>query len=81
MTLMGENGLLDAKGAKDTADFLTYKLNRSDLFMEALEGISRLSDAGLNLTIRVEGLGELTQQFPLGSLSNGQAVSYNIGAQ
>lgn len=81
MTLMGANGLLDAKGAKDTADFLTYKLNRSDLFMEALEGISRLSDAGLNLTIRVEGLGELTQQFPLGSLSGGQAVSYNIGAQ
>jgi uncharacterized protein YcfJ len=41
--------------------------------------LNRLAETGLNLTIRVEGLGDVTQNFPFNAMSNGQTVSFNIG--
>ena len=49
--------------------------------MTAIDGLSRFAENGLNLVIRIEGLGDITQSFPFGALADGQSVEFNIGAQ
>lgn len=56
---------------KGTASGLGYE--------DAIESMRTIARTGLNLTIRVEGLGDITQNFPLSDMSNGQTVSFNIG--
>ena len=50
-------------------------------FYDAVNTMRKLHETGLNLTIRVEGLGALTQTFPMASMADGQSVTFNIGAQ
>lgn len=50
-------------------------------FEYSVQAINRMAEMGLNLTIRVEGLGDITQTFPMASLADGQSVEFNIGAQ
>lgn len=80
MTLMGANAPLSAKGAEEFYSQTTQLLN-SEHFMTAIDGLSRFAENGLNLVIRIEGLGDITQSFPFGSLADGQSVEFNIGAQ
>ena len=80
MTLMGANAPLSAKGAEEFFAQTTQMLN-NEHFMTAIDGLSRFAENGLNLTIRVEGLGDVTQSFPFGALADGQSVEFNIGAQ
>ena len=80
MTLMGANAPLSAKGAEEFF-YQTTQLLNSEHFMTAIDGLSRFAENGLNLVIRIEGLGDITQSFPFGSLADGQSVEFNIGAQ
>lgn len=80
MTLMGANAPLSAKGAEEFFAQTTQMLN-NEHFMTAIDGLSRFAENGLNLVIRIEGLGDITQSFPFGALADGQSVEFNIGAQ
>ena len=48
-------------------------------YADALESMRALASTGLNLTIRVEGLGDASQNFSFDSMASGQTVSFNIG--
>lgn len=80
MTLMGANAPLSAKGAEEFF-YQTTQLLNGEHFMTAIDGLSRFAENGLNLVIRIEGLGDITQSFPFGALADGQSVEFNIGAQ
>lgn len=80
MTLMGAKAPLTAKVAEEFF-YQTTQLLNGEHFMTAIDGLSRFAENGLNLVIRIEGLGDITQSFPFGSLADGQSVSFNIGAQ
>lgn len=80
MTLMGANAPMSAKGAEEFFSQTTQLLN-GEQFMTAIDGLSRFAENGLNLVIRIEGLGDITQSFPFGALADGQSVEFNIGAQ
>ena len=80
MTLFGANAPLSAKGAEEFFHQTTQLLN-GEHFMTAIDGLSRFAENGLNLVIRIEGLGDITQSFPFGALADGQSVEFNIGAQ
>ena len=80
MTLMGANAPLSAKGAEEFF-YKTTQLLNGEHFMTAIDGLSRFAENGLNLVIRIEGLGDITQSFPFGALADGQSVEFNIGAQ
>lgn len=67
-------------------DPLAAEMHARDLrdrmdFEYSVQALNRMAEMGLNLTIRVEGLGDITQTFPMVSLADGQSVSFNIGAQ
>ena len=80
MTLMGTNAPLSAKGSEEFF-YQTTQLLNGEHFMTAIDGLSRFAENGLNLVIRIEGLGDITQSFPFGALADGQSVEFNIGAQ
>lgn len=77
MTTYSAQGRMDPLAAEMHArDFR----DRMD-FEYSVQALNRMAEMGLNLTIRVEGLGDITQTFPMASLADGQSVSFNIGAQ
>lgn len=80
MTLMGAKAPFSAKGAEEFF-YQTTQLLNGEHFMTAIDGLSRFAENGLNLVIRIEGLGDITQSFPFGALADGQSVEFNIGAQ
>ena len=80
MTLMGANAPMSAKGAEEFF-YQTTQLLNGEHFMTAIDGLSRFAENGLNLVIRIEGLGDITQSFPFWALADGQSVEFNIGAQ
>lgn len=61
--------------------FALYETSLKNAHMaeNTIKELSKIAETGLNLTIRVEGLGDLTQNFPFAAMSNGQTVSFNIG--
>jgi hypothetical protein len=78
MSLHALNGTMAPHTAEKAFAAITSLLN-TDSFAKGLDGLSKMAETGLNLTIRVEGLGDITQQFPLGSLADGQSVTFNVG--
>lgn len=77
MTTYGAQGRMDPLAAEMHARDLRDRMD----FEYSVQAINRMAEMGLNLTIRVEGLGDITQTFPMASLADGQSVSFNIGAQ
>lgn len=77
MTTYGAQGRMDPLSAEARARELRDKMD----FEYSVQALNRMAEMGLNLTIRVEGLGDITQTFPMASLADGQSVSFNIGAQ
>ena len=77
MTTYSANGRLPPSAAETNAQVLKDMAD----FEVSVQALNRMAEMGLNLTIRVEGLGDITQTFPMASLADGQSVSFNIGAQ
>ena len=77
MTTYSANGRLTPSAAETNAQVLRDMAD----FEVSVQALNRMAEMGLNLTIRVEGLGDITQTFPMASLADGQSVSFNIGAQ
>lgn len=78
MSLHGAHGAMAPDVAEKAFAAITSLLN-TEHFVRGLDSLSRMAETGLNLVIRVEGLGDITQQFPLGSLADGQSVTFNVG--
>ena len=77
MTTYSAQGRMDPLAAEMHARDLRDRMD----FEYSVQALNRMAEMGLNLTIRVEGLGDITQTFPMVSLADGQSVSFNIGAQ
>lgn len=77
MTTYSAQGRMDPLAAEMHARDLRDRMD----FEYSVQALNRMAEMGLNLTIRVEGLGDITQTFPMASLADGQSVSFNIGAQ
>lgn len=77
MTTYKAQGRMDPLAAEMHARELRDRVD----FEYSVQVLNRMAEMGLNLTIRVEGLGDITQTFPMASLADGQSVSFNIGAQ
>ena len=77
MTTYSAQGRMDPLAAEMRARDLRDRMD----FEYSVQALNRMAEMGLNLTIRVEGLGDITQTFPMASLADGQSVSFNIGAQ
>jgi hypothetical protein len=63
---------LGLHGAKDALPGISELLEAKDMFRG-------LKEAGLNLTIRIDGIGESQQSFDVRSLMNGQTAVFNVG--
>lgn len=77
MTTYSAQGRMDPLAAEMHARDLRDRMD----FEYSVQALNRMAEMGLNLTVRVEGLGDITQTFPMASLADGQSVSFNIGAQ
>lgn len=77
MTTYSTQGRMDPFAAERHVRDLRDRMD----FEYSVQAINRMAEMGLNLTVRVEGLGDITQTFPMASLADGQSVSFNIGAQ
>lgn len=77
MTTYGAQGRMDPLSVEGHARELRDRMD----FEYSVQALNRMAEMGLNLTIRVEGLGDISQTFPMASLADGQSVSFNIGAQ
>ena len=77
MTTYSAQGRMDPLAAEMHARDLRDRMD----FEYSVQALNRMAEMGLNLTIRVEGLGDITQTFPMVSLADGQSVLFNIGAQ
>lgn len=77
MTTYSAQGRMSPLSAEERARELRDKMD----FEYSVQALNRMAEMGLNLTIRVEGLGDISQTFPMASLADGQSVSFNIGAQ
>ena len=77
MTTYSAQGRIDPLAAEMHARDFRDRID----FEYSVQALNRMAEMGLNLTIRVEGLGDITQTFPMASLADGQSVSFNIGAQ
>lgn len=80
MTLYHNGKTLSPEEAGGVFSLVTNLLNNNKI-SEGLDILNKVAQTGLNLTIRVEGIGDVTQNFPFGTLADGQSVSFNIGAQ
>lgn len=80
MTLYHGGKTLTPEEANGIFDAATHLLNTAKV-SEGLDILNKVAQTGLNLTIRVEGIGDVTQNFPFSSMADGQSVSFNIGAQ
>lgn len=80
MTLYHGGKTLTPEEANGIFDAATHLLNTAKV-TEGLDILNKVAQTGLNLTIRVEGIGDVTQNFPFSSMADGQSVSFNIGAQ
>jgi hypothetical protein len=65
---------IGVQGAKEVLPGISDLLEAKDVF----RGIK---ETGLNLTIRIDGIGESQQSFDVRSLMNGQTAVFNVGGQ